>query len=300
MKLSVIIPAYNAQKELPALLDSLANQRCKDLEVIVVDDCSQDKTCQIAASYECISVRLDRNRGPATCRNIGAKRATGDVLAFTDSDCTVEGNWSKRIQEHFLKNDIDAVMGRIVLTASTYLGDSISALGFPAGGAIGFDKIWKVDPNGFTKTLSTCNCAIRKNAFEKSGRFDESFPFPGGEDSLLAYNLGRYNCRIRYCPDVVVYHGPRNSFSEFVRWQFRRGVSSFIFSTKVAEKGHFVSLRIWSTKNVLKTYWRDKKFPLIAVLLVTSLLVQLTGFFVGAQNRSRFLTNDSSKVQRKT
>ena len=286
MKISVIVPAYNVEKTLSTLLDSLSNQSCKDFEIIVVDDCSQDNTCQVAESYDCTLIQLPRNRGPATCRNVGVKKAGGDILLFTDSDCRVEYNWVERTEECFLQNDIDAAMGKVVLMPSTLLGDSISALGFPAGGAIGFDKIWKVDPKGFTNSLSTCNCAIRKNAFEKIGGFDESFPFPGGEDTLLAYDLRKINYRIKYCPDVVVYHTARDSFKDFVKWQFRRGISSFIFSTKVAKKSSFLSLRIWSTGNILKAYYYHKIFPMVLFLLGTGVLVQFLGFLFAKNKRN--------------
>ena len=286
MKISVIVPAYNVKKTLSRLLDSLSHQSCKDFEVIVVDDCSQDNTCQVAESYDCTLVRLPRNRGPASCRNVGAKKAVGDIFLFTDSDCRVEWNWIERIEERFLQNDIDAVMGKVVLMPSTLLGDSISALGFPAGGAIGFDKIWKVDPKGFTNSLSTCNCAIRKDVFEEVGGFDESFPFPGGEDTLLAYDLRKFNYRIKYCPDVVVYHAARDSFRDFVKWQFRRGISSFIFSTKVAKKSSFLSLRIWSTGNILKAYCHHKIFPVVLFLLGTGVLVQFLGFLFARNKRN--------------
>jgi len=281
MKLSVIVPVHNAQKELSVLLESLANQSCRDFEVIVVDDCSQDNTCQVAELYDCTLVRLSRNRGPATCRNIGTKKSGGDIFIFTDSDCRVERNWIERIEERFLQNNIDAVMGKVLLMPSTFFGDSISALGFPAGGAVGFDKIWKVDPKGFTNSLSTCNCAIRKSAFKEIGGFDESFPFPGGEDSLLAYNLRKFNYRIKYCQDIVVYHAARDSFRDFVKWQFRRGISSFIFSTKVSDKEKFLSLRILSTGNIIRHYCTDKKFLLILMLLMTSFFVQSCGFLYG-------------------
>ena len=272
------MPAHNAQKTLPVLLDSLAKQSRNDSEVIVVDDCSEDNTCQVAASYECTLVRSPRNRGPATCRNIGAKKAGGDILLFTDSDCRAGGNWIERIEEIFLQNDMDAVMGKVVLMPSTFLGDSISALGFPAGGTIGFDKIWKVDAKGYTDSLSTCNCAIRRDAFEKIGGFDESFPFPGGEDTLLAYDLRKLNYRIKYCPDVVVYHAARDSFIDFVKWQFRRGMSSFIFSTKVTKKSRFLSLRIWSAGNILKACRHHRIFPVVLFLMGTSVFAQFLGF----------------------
>lgn len=283
MNFSVIVPAYNAEATLPALLNSLSNQNYKDFETIVIDDSSKDRTSQIAREYPCKVLTISKNRGPAYCRNIGAYHAQGDILAFTDSDCRVDNNWLKNMLTYFSQSDMAAIMGKLVLMPSTILGDSISAIGFPAGGAIGFENVWKVDSDGFTDSLSSCNCAIRKDVFDKIDGFDASFPHPGGEDSLLAFNLRRMNYRIRYCPDVLVYHEARDSLTGFLRWQFRRGVSSFIFSTKVSNKEKFLSLRIWSTGNIIRHCYKDKKFPLILMLLMTSFFVQFSGFLYGRQ-----------------
>jgi len=281
MNFSVIVPAYNAEATLPALLDSLSNQSYNDFEVIVIDDSSGDKTPQIARSYPCKLITLPENRGPAYCRNIGVKNARGEILVFTDSDCRVDPNWLTNINNYFSLNDIEAIMGRLVLMPSSLLGDSISALGFPAGGTIGFDRIWKVDQNGFTDSLSTCNCAVKQNVFRTVGGFDESFPFPGGEDTLFAFNLRKRDYRIKYCPDVLVHHGSRDSLTDFVKWQFKRGFSSYIFSSKVSGKKKFLTLRLWSTGNILRHYYNDRKFPLIVMLLSTSFLVQFAGFLYG-------------------
>lgn len=278
MRFSIIVPAYNAEADLPSLLESLSNQTIDDFEVIVVDDCSRDDTPKIARSYLCKVVQLSENHGPAYCRNIGAKNAKGDILVFTDSDCKVDLNWLKNISRHFSQNTADAIMGRLVMLPSTFLGDSISALGFPAGGAIGFDKIWRVDKDGFTDSLSSCNCAIKKNIFWEIGGFDESFPYPGGEDSLLAYCLVRLNYKIRYCPGVVAYHSARDSLRGFLKWQFRRGMSSFIFSTKISNKKNFLLLRLWSTENIIRYYCPSKRLPLVLFLLGTSFFVQFVGF----------------------
>jgi len=267
---------------------SLACQRYHDFEVIVVDDCSEDSTAKIVKNYDYSLIQLEENHGPAYCRNIGAKKARGEILAFTDSDCIADGNWLKHIQRHFYRNDAHATVGRVVLRSSNYMGESISALGFPAGGSIGFDKIWKVDENGLTDSLSTCNCAVRKDVFEEIGGFDESFPFPGGEDSLFAYDLRRQTYRIKYCPDVLVYHAARDTLRDFLKWQFRRGMSSFIFSTKVHEKASFLSLRIWSTGNVLRSAFREKHFPLVLPLLCTSLCVQFIGFLSARYSRKSY------------
>ncbi|MBT4364642.1 MAG: glycosyltransferase [Desulfobacterales bacterium] len=278
MTLSVIIPAYNAEKTLNILLDSLAKQSFNDYETIVINDCSTDNTSKIAETYDCKLIELKENRGPAYCRNIGVKKAKGDIIVFTDSDCNVSAEWLETIQRIFTDKNINAVMGKLVLLPSTFLGDSISALGFPAGGAIGFDKIWRVDEKGFTDSLSTCNCAVRKTTFNKAGKFDETFPYPGGEDTLLARNLLNFGNRIKYCPDIIVYHEARDSFSGFLKWQFRRGISSYIFSRKIINKGRFMSLRIWSTRNIIKHNCKDPKFPLIIFLLFTGFAVQAAGF----------------------
>ncbi len=278
MMFSVVIPVYNAELTITYLLDSLTDQIYNEYEIIIVDDCSTDNFAKIAESYNCILIQSQKNSGPAFCRNLGAKKAKGDILVFTDSDCRVSTDWLYNIYNRFLINDADAIMGRLILKPSTLLGDAISALGFPAGGAIGFDKIWRVDTDGFTDSLSTCNCAVKKDVFFKVGGFDETFPLAGGEDSYFAYDLIKSNYRIKYCPDVLVYHEARKSLKNFVRWQFKRGISSFIFSQKVSRKGDFLSLRIWSTGNIIRHSINDKKFPLVVFLLGTSFLVQLAGY----------------------
>ena len=223
---------------------------------------------------------------------MGAQSARGDILVFTDSDCQVDRNWINNIENHFSDNFTDAVIGKLVLLPSTFLGDSISALGFPAGGAIGFDKIWKVDERGFTNSLSSCNCAMKKDIFWEVGGFDESFPYPGGEDSFLAHSLIRSNYRIRYCPEVLAYHKARDSLTDFIKWQFRRGVSSFIFSKKIAKKGDFISLRMWSTGNIIRHYCNDKKFPLVIFLLGTGFFIQFIGFLFAKTNRRSYASSN--------
>lgn len=281
MLFSVIVPVYNAEKTLPDLLKSLNSQKdCDHFEVIIVDDCSTDNSTKIALNFDVTLVQLKRNSGPAVCRNIGVQKARGDILVFTDSDCKVDDNWLSNIESRFRNNDTDAIMGRLILPPSTFLGDSISALGFPAGGSIGFDKIWRVDPNGYTDSLSTCNCAIRKNIFKQVGGFDETFPYPGGEDTLLAYSIRQHRFRIKYCREITVNHAPRTKFKDFIRWQFRRGMSSYIFAQKITEKSNFIKLRLWSIKNIVSTYKTDPKISLILFLILTGYSSQVLGYLV--------------------
>jgi GT2 family glycosyltransferase len=111
-----------------------------------------------------------------------------------------------------------------------------------------------------------------------AGGFDETFPYPGGEDSLMAYNLRRLGFRIKYCPDVMVFHEARDSLNDFLRWQFKRGISSFLFSSKIDGTNKYMRLRAWSSANIISHYFGDKKFPLIVSLLFIGYITQLMGF----------------------
>ncbi len=84
---SVIIPVYNRAELLRRALDSLAAQRFRDFEVIVVDDGSTDGSGEAAAQSE-LNPRVVRqeNAGPGPARNLGVREATGEYVAFLDSD----------------------------------------------------------------------------------------------------------------------------------------------------------------------------------------------------------------------
>ena len=89
-KVSVIIPVYNVEEYIGLTLDSLVNQTLKDIEIIVIDDGSTDNSRQIIEDYEKkyknIRVILQENSGPSRARNRGVEEATGEYLAFVDSD----------------------------------------------------------------------------------------------------------------------------------------------------------------------------------------------------------------------
>lgn len=88
MRISVIIPVYNGEKYIAECLGHMARQTYGDLEVIVVNDGSTDRTAEIAAKY---AVRLisQENRGVSAARNAGIDAATGEYVHFMDADDAV-------------------------------------------------------------------------------------------------------------------------------------------------------------------------------------------------------------------
>lgn len=90
---SIIVPSYNRQAEIPALLNSLSEQTMQNFEVIIVDDCSEESV-QIVENYP-FSVKVIRNevnQGVAESRNVGAYNAQHDWLLFLDDDDRFAGN----------------------------------------------------------------------------------------------------------------------------------------------------------------------------------------------------------------
>lgn len=86
MKLSIIIPAYNAEAYLPQCLDSILAQEHRGCEVIVVDDGSTDGTAALLERYPDVKVIHQENRGMSTARNRGLDEARGEYILFVDSD----------------------------------------------------------------------------------------------------------------------------------------------------------------------------------------------------------------------
>lgn len=277
--ISVVIPAYNAEKSLQKTLNSLHDQSLKSLEIIVVDDGSIDNTEKVAKSLASKVIKTE-NRGPASARNTGIKYASGEIIALIDSDCQADKTWVENINRIFTNTDISVIMGKVIIPSSNIIGDSISALGFPAGGNLGFEKVWKVSKEGFTNTFSSCNCAMRKSLFDRYGYFDEEFPFAGGEDTLFAFKLSQNGERIKYCSNMVVLHEARSNIISFVKWQLQRGKASYIFKKKVNRTGKFIKTRLWSIKNVLVCNIFDWKIPIITSFLILGILLQIIGYCI--------------------
>lgn len=110
-KISVIVPIYNVEKELSRCLDSIVNSSYKNLEIILVDDGSTDSSGHICDEYkkkDCrIKVVHKSNGGLSDARNKGIDLATGDYLAFIDSDDAIAKDMLSYLLEILLKNNCD-------------------------------------------------------------------------------------------------------------------------------------------------------------------------------------------------
>ncbi len=101
-KLSIIVPVYNTEIYLKECLDSLVNQTFKDIEIIIVNDCSPDNSEAVILEYQAKDPRIkyikhDKNLGLGGARNTGITNASGEWIAFVDSDDYIDLNTYKTI-----------------------------------------------------------------------------------------------------------------------------------------------------------------------------------------------------------
>lgn len=107
---SIIIPAYNCEQYISQCLNSLFNQSVSSIEIIVVDDGSNDGTARILDDYSKLEKRLKvfhvQNGGPSRARNIGLSHATGEWVLFVDADDWVDDDILSKLDLEVYRADI--------------------------------------------------------------------------------------------------------------------------------------------------------------------------------------------------
>lgn len=112
--LSIIIPAYNASKSIRGIVKKILNQGIKNIELIVVDDGSTDKTLNILRGIQSKDKRLvvlsKKNGGPSSARNLGIKKSRGDYIMFVDADDDISSNLFGRMLAMINESESDMVV----------------------------------------------------------------------------------------------------------------------------------------------------------------------------------------------
>ncbi|MCR8660659.1 glycosyltransferase family 2 protein [Paenibacillus endoradicis] len=116
---SIIIPIYNSETHLQITLDSVIKQTYKNLQIILVDDGSKDKSYQICVDYSEIDKRIfpfkQENKGASEARNYGLTHIKGDFFMFVDSDDWIEPEMVSSLLSNALNNKSDLVMCGMVI-----------------------------------------------------------------------------------------------------------------------------------------------------------------------------------------
>lgn len=220
-KFSVIIPTLNS----PTLARTLSTieQQAIDraqVEIIVVGMDQWLKSGDWGTFYPTATPVP-----PGTARNRGAAHASGEILAFIDSDCLAKPNWLTVLAEQFRNPNITIIGGGVDFSAENYwtLADNLSM----------FYEYLSSLPAGQREQLPSLNLALRRETFLSSGGFDETRRT--AEDSDLTIRLRKQGHILRFEPRAMVTHmPPRSRAVDLFRHHFLHGQ----YSTKFDPRYH--------------------------------------------------------------
>jgi GT2 family glycosyltransferase len=205
-RVSIIVPHYNDPAGLDACLTALAGQSVRPDEIVVADNNSPQGEAEIErvlAGRARLVVVKEKGAGPA--RNGGVAASSGEILAFTDSDCIPEPMWLAEGLEKLAHFDL--VGGAMqVLVADEAKMTPVEAF----ERAFAFDNRYYVEHKGFTVTA---NLFCRRSTFDAVGGFRVGVP----EDLDWCHRARAAGYRIGYAPGALVGHPARRTWGEIIR-----------------------------------------------------------------------------------
>jgi glycosyltransferase involved in cell wall biosynthesis len=267
MKVSVIIPTYNEEKMIGECLESLGKQTYKDIEVIVIDDGSTDTTSQLlrgAGKTGQVKVFSQGHKGAGAARNLGASKASGEILVFVDADMTFDKDFITKLIQPI-------VTGR---TNGTFSKEEYVS---------NWDNVWarcwnlnqgwepkRRHPKGYPNKQKVFR-AILRSEFETVGGFDPKFGY------MDDWSLSR---KLKYqavnAPGAIFYHQNAESLKEIflqAKWIGKRPY-------KLGKVGAiYALLRVSLPESLWAGFWKSifKKEPLFLVFKI----VYDFGVFIG-------------------
>ena len=240
MTVSVVIPSYNSFATIRQCLFSLQRQKFSEPFEIICVDSSTDQTPDIIRREfpEVQLIHLAQKTDPGTARNLGVRKARGEVICFIDSDCEAPSNWVATYANLHQKYPDVAAIGGSVKNGNPP-GDAIAWAGYIAE----FREFLPEHPEGFVRHLPTLNISYKKWVFQRYGYFDPEY-YPQ-EDLVFNHRLVSQGERILFYPSLAVQHHHRSNFRAFLHHQLRIGHITARVLKIVPQEGTFLVQKPW-------------------------------------------------------
>lgn len=279
--ISVVVPTRDRPQRLARCLAALSVQRpVVEFEVVVVDDGSETDLRPVVDGFaDRLDVRLlvQPHRGPAAARNLGARRADGDLLAFTDDDCAPDPGWLAALARSASENPGAGLGGH---TLNDLVDDP-----YASAGQILVDHLygWFNGGRSPTPLYTSNNIAFPTHGFRSIGGFDEGFRLAAGEDRDLCFRWARDGLPLVEVPDAVVRHAHALDLPGYWRQQFRYGRGAYRFhELREDENGSRVRVEPieFYVRLVSRPFAEGRSSPWrLAALLALSQIANACGYF---------------------
>ena len=222
---SVIVPAYNAEKNIATLIESLLDLDYPKelLEILIIDNNSNDRTKEIIKQYPVKLLEEKNIQSSYAARNCGIRNTKSEILAFIDSDCIATPQWVKEGVKKLVSESADLVGGKVEFFYSEYktsaeLYDSITHMQIESD----------IKDRNVAKTA---NLFVESYLFDKIGMFPDQVK--SGGDVQWTSNATRNGFSLVYAPKAVVKH-PARSLKPLIKKRYRigKGVAQIWISEK--------------------------------------------------------------------
>lgn len=292
-EVSVIIPIYNGEDDLPPLIECIVSQTYpKDrVEYLLVDNNSSDRTGEIlettakklfSEGINFYALREDQIQSSYAARNKGIRFAHYNILVFTDADCRPESNWLEEIVKPFINPQVGIVAGEL----KALPGNSILEQYAELCGVLS-QKFLIEHP--FCPYGITANLAIIKQAFEKVGLF-RPYLTTGGDADICWRIQRETDYKLEFFPNAIIHHRHRDNLKDF-RSQWRRYGNSNRYLHQLYE---IDLMKSFTTKEAIYrlSRWILKELPRDSVKLLLGKtpfvsLIKTPIDLIGSQARSQ-------------
>lgn len=212
MLFSVIIPHWNGKQFLQPCLDALYQQTHPHLEIIIVDNASEDGSQDyIKTHYPDVTlIELPENLGFTGACNAGMEIAQGDIVSLLNNDTEVDSQWAEAIIDAFIAHDDVGIVASKMLLFNQRDTFHTAGDGFTVDGVAYNRGVWQKDEGQYDQTdyvFGACggSSAYRRALLDEIGFLDDDYFFLL-EDMDIAWRSQLAGWRTLYTPDAIVYH----------------------------------------------------------------------------------------------
>ena len=265
-KVSIIIPSYNNGKYVGSAISSAVNQTYQNIEIVIVDDNSQDDTENVVRCFgdkNIIYLKLDENVGVSNAKNIGIQKSTGEYIAFLDSDDMYE------------KDKIDAQIDKFEWASSHGLNVGVVYCGI---------KIIDDDSNVISEILAEgkewdginngefigATALVKRECLDNVGLFDPNLKY--FEDMDLYFRIHEKGYNFNYTQkSLYLYRSHTNNVSKN-REIFLKNIDNY-YKKYLKLPEYRYNMNIWSQYFIIKGITLFKVNPIISILYVSASII---------------------------
>ena len=247
--ISFYVPAYNAERTIKDSITSIQNQSILPDEIILIDDCSIDKTVKIVKSeFSNVKIIVNKqNMGLGYSRNLGIKESKNDIIAAIDADVILDKYWMEKLIHEIEKKNVSMCGGKM----DEYLLDNKINL----WRAKYYSQNWGNKLVFNPPFLFGCNTIVIKSLWNRVNGYDEKFKTNGEDINFIQKIKSQTDSQIIYQPEAKCFHLQDDNIESLSKrvWRYH----SFGYKIKDPSFKKLINLSIKQTKFFFQRFFRS-------------------------------------------